>query len=692
MSSAPPVPARDLFLSRQTSWLDFNRRVLELACDPDLPLQERLRFLVISAQNLDGFFMKRIGALVREADSGLPREAPWPLTAAEELQRVTDEVRRMQTAQIEVLRADLLPALAAAGVRLYDYADLDQADRRVVDRHFEAQVFPVLTPLAVDPGRPFPYISNLSLSLAVVLQYDDGAPLFARVKVPANRQRLVALGDGRSFVPLEQVIAHHLDQLFRRMTVAGAHAFRVTRSADVAQDDAAADDLLGFAVETVRGRKFAPVVRLELDAAMPDDPRQLLVAELGLQDQEVFEVDGLLDLSCLSAILAVDLPAQSRPAWQPCPHPRLPADAEDPGAVFAAIRERDIVVHHPYHDYDQTVVSFVQAAAADRDVVAIKQCLYRTSPESKCLEALLSAAESGKEVTALLELKARLDEAANIAWVRRLEGSGVNKTYGLPGIKTHTRMILVVRQEDEELRRYVHLATGDYNDLTARSYCDLGLFTASPDLSADVIDLFNFLTSYADVPAYRKLAVAPTDLRQRFLADIAAEVEHQRAGRGGRIVAMMNALVDVELALALIDASRAGVAVDLIIRGECCLRPGVPGQTDQLRVRSVLGPFLEHARLMRFGNGGADRVYLASADWMYRNLDHRVEVAVPIEEPTARAELIELLELYLADTATTWLLQPDGRWERRRPAAGVAPWSVQDELQRRARAAVPEEA
>ncbi len=674
-------------ISRQVSWVEFNRRVLEVARDTTQPLLERLRFLAISGENLDGFFMKRVGGLHREVELGVPRSPVWPLSATEELAAVAAQVRLLQAEQAACWRDELRPALAEAGVRLLDYDHLSPSQREHVDAYFEEQLFAILTPLAVDPGRPFPFISNLSLSLAVVLRYEDTDPLFARVKVPANRPRWIPLPEAGCYVPAEQVITNHLDRLFRRMTVVSAHPFRVTRSADVARDDAAADDLLDYAVDLVRERRFAPVVRLEVDSAMPAGPRELLTSELSLTDNDLFSVDGLLGHADLMPLAEAKLPGLRWPAWNPQPHPQFPADPNSPPEdLFAAIRRQDILVHHPYHSYKDTVVRFVRAAAADPQVLAIKQSVYRTSQRSNTLEALLTAAEAQKEVTALIELKARLDEAANIAWAQRLEASGIHTSYGFPGLKTHTRATLVVRQEADGLRRYVHLGTGDYNDDTTRNYTDLGLFTASPDIGADVGDFFNFLTGYSDQPAYRRLVPAPTDMRSHFLACIGREAELARNGRTGRIVAMMNALVDAPLAHALYDASSAGVQIQIIVRGECCLRPGLPKVSENIRVRSVLGPFLEHARVFSFANDGDPQVYLGTADWMYRNLDQRIELVVPVADSDLRADLIGLLDLYWHDTALCWELAADGHWTRLRPKRKAEPAGVQQALMARARA------
>lgn len=669
----------DLFISRQTSWLAFNRRVLDLAADERLPVLDRVRFLAIAGENLDGFFMKRVGPLKREIAQGLPRSGPWP-SPAEELDAVREEARRLHIDLGQCLSEQLLPALADHGVRIVRYADLDDDHRAYLDRYFDEQLFPILTPLAVDPGRPFPFISNLSLSLAVVLRHENDPPLFARVKVPSNRPRFVPLPDAYDFVLLEEIIAAHLDELFRRMTILSAQPFRVTRSADVSRDDAAADDLMDFAAELVQERRFAPVVRLELAPGIDLEVRELLISELALEPQDVYEIAGLPAPADLMALANLDLPELKRPPWVPVPHPALPTD-QGSEAIFAAIRERDILVHRPFHDYESTIAAFIAAAAEDDRVLAIKQSLYRTSAASPTLSALLRAAEAGKEVTALVELQARLDEASNLAWARRFERSGIHTSFGYAGFKTHTRITLVVRDEDDGLRSYVHFSTGDYNEVTAQTYTDVCLLTSRPEVGADALDLFNALTGYGDMPAYRAMIAAPVDMRQHLLDRIEREIEHQRAGRGGRVVAMMNALVDVPLTVALYRASQAGVTVDLAIRGECCLRPGLAGISDHIRVRSVLGPFLEHARIFRFANGGDDEVFISSADWMYRNLDHRIEAMIPVADPTIRAELVDVLDLYLADTAYAWELGPDGTWSRVR-AAGE-PLSAQEELMRR---------
>jgi polyphosphate kinase len=667
----------DLFISRQLSWLEFNRRVLELARDEHRPLIERLRFLAISAENLDGFFQKRVGALRQEVEFGVPDDGPWPHTPAQELAEVGIAAREMQDEQSVLWSRVFLPALAAEGLVVVTWSELQPPQRAWLEKYFIDNLYPILTPLAVDPGRPFPYISNLSLSLAVDI-HDEPDHLFARVKVPANHPRWIRLPDG-GVIAIEEVIGHQLHHLFRGLRIVGSYPFRVTRSADVAHNEADAEDLMDFAQEVLRVRRFAPVVRLEVDQRLPDSPRALLAEELRVVDDDIYDVAGLLALADVIHLPGLETIAARRAAWVPQPHPAF-GNGDDAEHIFAAIRHRDVLVHHPYHDYEQTVAAFVRAAAADPKVLAVKQSLYRTSEQSATMDALIAAAESGKEVTALLELKARLDEAAGITWARRLEQSGIHTSYGFVGFKTHTRLTLVVRQEAGGLRSYVHLSTGDYNSETAREYSDLGLFTARPEIGDDVVAFFNFLTGYAKVPAYEKLIVAPQSMRNHFLDLIEAEIEHQVEGRGGRITAMMNALADVPLIEALYRASQAGVRIDLVIRRECGLRPGVEGVSENIRVRSVLGGFLEHLRLFHFGGGGEPKVYIGSADWMYRNLDGRIEAVCPVEDEDLRGELIALLQLYLADTAAAWELQEDGTWRRVRPKRGDASLSAQEAL------------
>lgn len=661
MVALPEMVSTPHLISRQVSWLAFNQRVLDRAFDERLSLAERLDALGIAGDNLDGFFMKRAGALRREVELGLPRSEPWPLNAADELAEVRRIVRTMR-AEMQRCWAELLrPELARQGVFIVDLPAVRGKQRDWLDRYFEDELFPVLTPLAVDPGRPFPFVRNLSISLAVLVEHRDEAPVFARVKVPSNRPRFVPTGEPNRFVPLEQLIAAHLERLFGQMTIRSAHAFRTTRNADVPRDEAAADDLLDYAVDMVRERRFAPVVRLEIDPGLPDEALQLLIEEFRLPTEDVYPVDGLLGLSDLRTLAAMELSITRRPAWRPAAHPAFGRQRRPPAELFDRIRRGGLIVHHPFESYEATVLRFIEAAADDPRVLGIKLSLYRTCDQEPTFAALMRAADAGKEVAVLIELKARLDEAANIEWARRLAEHGIHTSYGFVGVKIHTHMALVVREEETGLRPYAHLSTGDYNSQTARRYTDIGLFTAHPEICTDVIELFNFLTGYAEMPYLRHIVVAPTDMRQCFLDLIAGEIEHARAGRGGRIVAKMNALADIPLIEALYAAADAGVEIDLIIRGECSL---VPGAHDHLRVRSVLGPFLEHSRVFWFRNAGDDKLYLGTADWMYRNLDHRIEQMVPVLDKRLRRKVIRILEVYLKARQGVWRQRRDGSWEQ----------------------------
>ncbi|MCC7055595.1 MAG: polyphosphate kinase 1 [Gemmatimonadaceae bacterium] len=680
MGSVGAAGAAHLFFSRELSWLEFNARVLNEARDPRTPLLERLKFLAIFSSNLDEFYMVRVGGLrrkVKNGQGGYPQER---LSPAELLQAIGARVTELLTLQRACLIDDLLPALARHDVRLVTMNDLTPAEWLVVDSFFEAQVFPVLTPLAVDPGHPFPYISNLSLSLAVrVRDPQNGDEHFARVKVPKSLSRWVPAGRPGHFVPIEDVIGVNLGALFPGMEVLSWHAFRITRFSDfeltgVEEDD----DLLSVVERQVFERKFGEVVRLEVQQGMPQELRTLLMEELAdeedalvvalpLTDHDVDEPGTLLDLGDLMSLAAaIDLPEHRHPPFTAA----VPPELADSRSIFEAIRERDILVHHPFESFRDTVEHFIERAATDEQVLAIKLTLYRTSGETAIVRSLIEAAERGKQVVVLIELQARFDEANNIAWARTLENYGVHVVYGVPGLKTHTKTTLVVRREADGIRRYVHIGTGNYHSRTARLYTDIGLFTCSPSIGADVSDLFNALTGFSRQQLYRKLLVAPANMRTRFVELIDRETAHARAGRGGRIIAKMNALVDPDTILSLYRASAAGVEVDLIVRGVCCLREGVPGVSETIRVRSIIGRFLEHSRIFHFGNAGAPEYYLGSADWMPRNFDRRVETVAPIEDPALHARLESLLQTCLADNRQAWMLQPDGTYVQRRPEAG----------------------
>src|SRR5215204_3035533 len=647
----PEPLSSTLFFNRELSWLEFNSRVLHEAFDERNRLLERLKFLSIFSTNLDEFFMVRVAGLRRQVAAGVIASAADGLSPQAQLDAIERRVRELTLRERECLHEDLLPALADRGIRLVRMSELTQDEWNTVDGFFEAEVFPVLTPLAVDPGHPFPYVSNLSLSLAVEIRDPDrGIDHFARVKVPRSLPRWVPFGRGNHFVPLEEVIGANLGSLFPGMQVLGWWAFKVTRYSDLEIDKMVdePEDLLAMIEEQVFQRRFGEVVRLEVQDGMPPHILGLILEELReseelpgllLSEGDMYDRGTLLELGDLMSIATLDVPELRDPMLVPT----VPLAVRDTTrSIFDVIREHDLLVHHPFESFAATVEQFLEAAARDDHVLAIKLTLYRTSGDTAIVRALTEAAQRGKQVAVLVELQARFDEANNITWARTLESFGVHVAYGLPGLKTHTKTALVVRREPDGIRRYVHIGTGNYNTKTARTYTDLGLFTASPSIGADLSDLFNSLTGFSRQRMYRKLLVAPGNMRDRFLELIANETAAAREGRPARIIAKMNALVDAGIIEALYQASQAGVEIDLIVRGICCLRPGVPGWSETIRVRSVVGRFLEHSRIYYFGNDGNDEVYLSSADLMERNLDSRIEVAFPIEDPQ--------LVAYLRDT------------------------------------------
>ena len=658
------VPER--YINRELSWLDFNARVLSHAEDGRIPLLERAKFLAIFSENLDEFFQVRVAGLKDQAAAGVTATSSDRTSPGDQLRAIRGKVEELLERQGRAFRDDVVPALAANGIILSNWDELDDDDRAALVEEFEHRIFPVLTPLAVDPGHPFPYISNLSLNLAVSVR-DPVADerRFARVKVPPLLSRFVVMPDGERFVPLEQVIAAHLDALFPGMEVESHSPFRVTRNADLSLEEEEADDLLAAVELELRRRRFGRAVRLEIDETMDDDVREFLMGELDLAPDDVYVIDGPLDLGGLWAVHALDRPALKDEPWAPVTQPRLaPAAPDEPVDVFAAIRDRDILVHHPYDSFATSVEAFIEQAAMDPDVLAIKQTLYRTSGDSPIVNALIRAAERGKQVAVLVELTARFDEQANIAWARALERAGVHVVYGLVGLKTHTKTALVVREEGGGVTRYCHIGTGNYNPRTARLYEDLGLLTANADLGADLTDLFNYLTGYSRQHAYRKLLVAPIGLREAIVDLIRREAA---AGRDGRIVMKMNALADHRMIDELYDASQAGVSIDLIVRGICCLRPGVPGLSENIRVRSIVGRYLEHSRIFAFGRRERRHYFIGSADLMTRNLDLRVEAVVPVEAEDLQARLQEVLDVDLEDDELAWVLGADDQW---RPVAG----------------------
>ena len=676
--------AKSRLFDRELSWLEWDARVLELPADDRIPLLERLRFIAIFSSNLDEFCMVRVAELLEAVrDSPNRPRTAGDLLPSEVLDRVGSRMRELVERQSALL-ADLLVRLRKAGVSVLRVSEVAASERGELAATFHGTIFPVLTPLAVGPGRPFPYISNLSLSLAVMLRDPEtGQRRLARVKVPEVLPRFLPVGDGDDrFVALEDLIATHLDSLFPGMEIEEQAAFRVTRDADFEIEEAG-DDLLSAVESELRRRRFGEVVRVELASAMSAGMRHQLLAHLHADDAYVYAVDGLLDLADLVELASLERPELRYPEWQGVTRPRLRGEGDEPVDLFRAIREGDILVNHPYDRFSTSVERLIEQAVDDPDVLAIKYTIYRTSGDSPMVPAVIRAAEQGKQAVVLVELKARFDEARNIGWARALERAGVHVVHGFPALKTHAKCALVVRREHGGIRRYVHIGTGNYHPRTARLYTDAGLFTCRPDIAADVSDLFNYLTGFGRPQRYRKLLVAPTDLRERIVDEVRRVTADAAAGGRGRIVLKMNGLVDRPVIESLYEASQAGVQVDLVVRSICCLRPGVPDLSENVTVVSVLGRFLEHERLFTF-HGAESRYFLGSADMMPRNLDSRVEVLVPVEDAALQAEIDTLLETSLSDTRSSFQLQPDGAWERRRPAEGEPERSAQEELMARA--------
>jgi polyphosphate kinase len=664
---APELDAPELYTNRELSWLQFNERVLELAEDESTPLLERVKFLAIYASNLDEFYMVRVAGLHDQVDAGIDARGPDGLAPGETIERIAERTRELGHRHSHQWADHVGPALAEHGIRVIDCADCDGAELETVDRHFSEQIFPVLTPLAVGPGRPFPYISNLSLSLAVWLRDPvSGTATFARVKVPKEvLPRFVPIGTD-AFVPLETVIARHLDQLFPGMEILRHDYFRVTRDADFTVSDEA-DDLLQAVEDELRRRRFGEVVRLEVSSSMDPDMREYLVEQLAIDEAQVIDVEGPLDLEDLWELYEVDGRRELRdPPWTPVTRPAFRDPERGRADVLAAMRARDLLVHHPYDSFASSVERFVQQAVADPDVLAIKMTVYRTSDDSALVPSLIEAAEGGKQAVCLVELKARFDERRNIEWARALEEAGAHVVHGLPGLKTHAKALLVVRREGSGARHYVHIGTGNYHAKTARLYEDYGLFTTDREIAADVAELFNTLTGVARSPSYRKVVTAPEHMRDWFLDQVRRTVEAHEQGQEARIVIKLNSLVDRRCIRALYEASQAGVRVDLSVRGICCLRAGVPGVSDNIRAISVVGRFLEHSRVYGFWRGDERRYWMGSADLMPRNLDTRVELLAPIDDPALQAEVEDTIERCLADDTFAWELRPDESWERRR--------------------------
>ncbi|OZH51337.1 polyphosphate kinase [Hydrocoleum sp. CS-953] len=678
------------YFNREFSWLEFNRRVLSEGLDPRTPLLERLKFLGIFSSNLDEYFMVRVAVLKKQIEAEVHKLTPDGRTPQEQLDGINQRLLPMVSLQHQFFEETLRPELGKNGIYIFNYIDLNQEQKTYLQNYFEEHIFPVLTPLAIDASHPFPYLSNLSFNLAVMLKNPDTQEdLLARIKVPKILPRFLRLPEKLQQiqenthtinwvgVPLEQIIAHNLGSLFPGMDIQEYHLFRITRDADLAVQEDEGDDLLLVIEKELRKQRIGgTVVRMEINPTMPSKLKKILMEKLELSEKDVYTVDGLLDLKDLMSFLGLPLPNLKDPSWGSTMPPRLRNYSDDITTrdlnenngidFFEVIRQKDLLVHHPYHSFASTVQGFITQAAHDPNVLAIKMTLYRTSGDSPIINALIAGAENGKQVAALVELKARFDEENNIQWARKLEQSGVHVVYGLAGLKTHTKIVMVVRQEEDHIRRYVHIGTGNYNPKTAKLYTDLGLLSCRPELGADLADLFNFLTGYSRQQSYRKLLVAPVNMRGRFIKLIRREIENCKDGDTGRIVAKMNSLVDPEIIATLYEASQAGVKIDLIIRGICCLRPGLKDISENIKVVSIIGRYLEHSRIFYFHNKGKEELYIGSADWMPRNLNRRVEAITPLEDPDNMKELQEILGILLSDNRQAWDLQADGQYIQRR--------------------------
>lgn len=675
-------------INRELSWLEFNHRVLEEALDPRHPLLERLKFLAIFSSNLDEFFMVRVSGLQEAVEGGFSERSPDGLTPAEQLKAIHSKLRPLLEKQMKCLKEEIFPALAQEGIVIRRYGDLSKRERKYVDTYFLQNVFPILTPQAVDPGHPFPYVSNLSLNLGVMVapqqtrKPDPSGQLkgarFARIKLPPQVPRLVPIDEKETaYTFLGSLVAANIQTLFPNMRTGKCHLFRVTRDADFEIKEDEARDLMRTMQQHVRRMRFGDAVRLEVAATMPKEMVSFLTESLELTPDDVYVVDGPFNMPDLMQLFDLDRPELKDQPLQLT----TPAGLNQPNEIFATLKRQDILLHHPYTAY-ATVTNFINAAAADPDVVAIKICLYRTGRNSPIVKALIDAVESGKQVAALVELKARFDEESNIEWARRLEQAGVHVVYGMVGLKTHCKLTLVVRREGHELRRYVHLGTGNYNPTTSRIYTDVAIFTSDEQIATDATNLFNSLTGFSQYDDYNSLLVAPINLRKRILKLIKRETVHAKAGRPGRIIAKINSLTDLAVIRALYAASEAGVSIDLIVRGICMLRPGMPEISSNIRVRSIVGRFLEHSRIFYFENNGKGEVLIGSADWMYRNLSRRVEVLVPIKDPKLKHFLYEtVLNGYLRDNVNARELHSDGTYTRIKPGEGEKRFDSQMEFQ-----------
>ena len=696
-----PLDADAWYLNREISELNFQWRVLYEALDDRNPPLERLRFLSIASRNLDEFFMKRIGGLKQQLAADVAEPTVDGMTPHEQWRSALDTAGEMFEAQDRCFTASVRPLLSEAGIEIVGYDDLSAAETERLLEYFESSVLPTLTPLTFDPAHPFPFISNLSLSLAVLTR-NGGEERFSRVKVPANRPRLLSVTDPGSeitdldgphrVVPLERLIAANLELLFPNVEIVHTSTFRVTRNAEVRRNEDIAEGLVERIEDVLRQRRFATIVRLEVAADAPDSVLDLLVEQLDVDDREVFRRSEPLSFGGFEGLAELPYPELKLEPWTPKQHPRFAElSAGSPDELFADLREADALVHHPYHTFSGTVQTFLDAAAHDTNCLAIKIAIYRTAPDSTVIQSLIDAAKNGKQVAVMVELKARFDEENNLRWVKRLEEEGIHVAYGSIELKTHSKVALVVRQEDDGVRTYSHVATGNYHSGTAKGYDDLGLFTADPDIGHDIVRLFNSFTGHTRHEEYRKLLVAPETLRDRLTALIDRERRFAERGDGGRIVAKMNSLEDPDIVHELYEAGAAGVEIDLIVRGICRLRPEVSDVTDAVRVHSVVGRFLEHSRMFRFDNGGDPEYFIGSADWMTRNLDRRVEAVAPVEAPELRVELDTILSVLLNDNRKRWRMRPDGSYVQERPADGESLRDTHTVLMERARTETPDD-
>ncbi|WP_336326971.1 polyphosphate kinase 1 [Halovenus sp. HT40] len=662
------------YLSRELSKLAFNRRVLQEAIDETNPLLERVKFLAIFTENMDEFFMKRVGGLKQQRAASVTERTPDGRQPTEHWEEVLTEAQPMLERQVECYRNGLGDALEDAGIEIRPYDDLSADEQKEVDTYFESSILPTLTPLTIDSAKPFPHISNLSLSLGVLTKHTgDTEATFSRIKMPKNRPRFVQIGDGTRYILLEELVRANLDRIFPNAEILEDAAFRVTRNAEVRRNEEIAEDLLQLAEEVIEQRRFATVVRLEVEAGMSDQMLEPLLENLDVGPSEVFRLQGPLDFSDFTTLTGLDRPELKLPDWTPQPHPRLDTGYEATDrSIFEEIRSDDILVHHPYHSFTDTVQRFLDEAATDPDVLAIKAAIYRTASDSAVIQRLIDAAENGKQVAVMVELKARFDEENNLEWAQRLEEEGIHVAYGTIGYKTHTKTALVVREEEDGVELYSHIGTGNYHSETAKRYEDLGLFTANRRIGQDLVQLFNYFTGNSEHEQYSELLIAPGNMREHFVDHIRREAEHARAGGPAKITAKMNRLEDPEIVEELYRASQAGVEIDLVVRDICRLRPGLDGVSENINVVSIVNRFLEHSRIFYFRNGGDEQFYIGSADWMQRNLDNRVEAVVPIHDAQLQERLRHILELNLTDNTKAWELHPDGSYTQRQPSEDVA--------------------